>query len=459
MTRPSLSYVLLSMTVLALLAGAACVKGESRADEAPAGESLTAGEVMALSREAFAQVDAVLATFEITGASLGGAVTGAGGYQANELVFNRIQFDPDAAVDDGVQEMRFIPPDLYLQQTDGAWVVMSPWYQGIPPDEQQDFLLDDPVLDYDAFTLALDEVEQQANETVHDEPYARYSATIDLSDLTSLAGSAVDGSAHAELWLRPDDNLPYRVEIAQGSGRDAVTFAVEFVLDGATIAPLDRPADARPFRDVQLPDAPCTGSRLEGCLPAQAALSASAQPACDGSGRRACLVPLGQVPPELVKYLVAYYQEQYGLAVSVLTPLAVPADIADPLRDQVDAARLIDYMGSSFPDAYADPQAVLIGLTPLDLYNSNNHFRYVFGTKGTYADPKAIVSILRMNPETYSQPADNDLLFSRSRKLLTKYVGLLYYGLPGSTDPRSPLYDSIMGPDDLDAMGEHLPVD
>jgi predicted Zn-dependent protease len=142
-----------------------------------------------------------------------------------------------------------------------------------------------------------------------------------------------------------------------------------------------------------------------------------------------------------------------------LTPLAVPEEMAEPLRNQVDAASLIGYMGGAFPEAYADPQAVLIGLTPLDIYDSNSHFRYVFGLKGTYADPKAIVSTFRMDPMTYSEPADNDLLLSRSSKLLSKYVGLLYYGLSPSPDPRSPMYDSIMGPDDLDAMGDHLPVE
>jgi predicted Zn-dependent protease len=459
MSRQSLTSVLLLATVLGGLLGTACLSRDSQNDDGPAAEGAAPAETLALSREAFAQIDSFRATFEITGQSLGGTVTGEAGYHSTEVIYSRTLFDSDEAAADSVKEMLFIPPDLYLQQVDGSWLVMSPWYQGVPPDEQQDFYLDDPMLDYPKFTRNLADVEQQADEIVDGEPYLRYGATIDLSDLTSLAGSAVDGTAHADLWLRPENHQPYKVEIGQGSGRDAVTFTVEFIFEGEPIAPPERPADARPFRDAQLPDAPCTGSRFEVCLPAQANLSVGSRPSCDGSGRRVCLVPLGQVPPALMEHLIAYYREEYGLVISVLTPLAVPADIADPLRNQVDAARLIDYMGSFFPDAYADPQVVLIGLTPLDLYNSNNHFRYVFGLKGSYADPKAIFSTFRMNPETYSEPSDDDLLLSRSRKLLNKYVGLLYYGLAPSTDPRSPMYDSILSPDDLDAMGERLPVE
>ena len=63
-----------------------------------------------------------------------------------------------------------------------------------------------------------------------------------------------------------------------------------------------------------------------------------------------------------------------------------------------------------------------------------------------------------MNPEFYSEPADDELMQSRFRKLLTKYIGLLYYGLPTSSDPTSPMFDSILGPDDLDRMTEPLPV-
>jgi predicted Zn-dependent protease len=171
-----------------------------------------------------------------------------------------------------------------------------------------------------------------------------------------------------------------------------------------------------------------------------------------------CLVPLGQIPPAQVDALVAYYRKQYGLTVTVLTPAAIPASLEDPLRQQIDASGLIDYMGGLFPAAYGDSNAVLIGLTVVDLYDSTSTFRYVFGVKGSVRDPKAVVSTLRMDPRFYSEAQDDELLASRARKLLSKYIGLLYYGLPPSSDPASPMFDSILGPADVDRMKEPLPV-
>lgn len=143
---------------------------------------------------------------------------------------------------------------------------------------------------------------------------------------------------------------------------------------------------------------------------------------------------------------------------TVLKPAAIPVELEDPKRQQVAADRLIDYMGSLFPDAYADPQAVLIGLTPIDVYDGTSSFRYVFGVKGSPSDPKAVVSSSRMDPLFYSEPRNNDLFYTRTRKLVSKYIGLLYYLLPTSTDPTSPMYDHIGGPSDVDVMTEPLPV-
>ena len=203
---------------------------------------------------------------------------------------------------------------------------------------------------------------------------------------------------------------------------------------------------------------PCYGSELPACLGAQTELQAIARDSCEGSGRRVCLVPLGQVSPELIEHFVDHYAEQYGIPASVLAPVAIPRELVDPLREQVDGVTLIDYAGSLFPEEYVDSDVVLIALTPVDLYDRTSTWRFIFGTKGTYTDPKAVVSTFRMNPQTFGEPRNDELLFSRARKLVTKYIGLLYYGLPLSDDPRSPLYDSILSLGDLDRMEEPLPV-
>jgi predicted Zn-dependent protease len=158
-----------------------------------------------------------------------------------------------------------------------------------------------------------------------------------------------------------------------------------------------------------------------------------------------------------VRKLVNDWGER-GLTVTVLTPAAVPGNVVAADRGQVDAPTLIRYMGILFPDAYRDQDAVLIGLTPVDLYDKESDYRYVFGMKGTVTDPKAVISTFRMDPATYGDSCNDELLFARSGKLLTRYIGLLYYGLPLSSNRRSPLYENILGLKDLDNIEEDLPL-
>ncbi len=209
---------------------------------------------------------------------------------------------------------------------------------------------------------------------------------------------------------------------------------------------------------LDIGDVPCNGPDAERCQEPQQELQSSAQDSCQGEGRRLCLVPLGQVSPDLIQHLVDHYREQYGRSVAVLRPLGVPDSVIDPDRDQVGGIALTAFMHGAFPDASADPDAVLIGVTPLDMYYEDADWRFSFGVRGSFDDPEGVVSTFRMNPETFGEEPDDDLLFSRARTMVSKYVGLLFYGLEPSPDPESPMFDSILSLGDLDRMGEPLPV-
>jgi hypothetical protein len=45
---------------------------------------------------------------------------------------------------------------------------------------------------------------------------------------------------------------------------------------------------------------------------------------------------------------------------------------------------------------------------------------------------------------------------ARLQKMITKDIGILFFQLPESADPRSVLYNNILGPDDLDRMTEEF---
>ncbi len=202
---------------------------------------------------------------------------------------------------------------------------------------------------------------------------------------------------------------------------------------------------------------PCTGPEREDCLEAQTELVPIAQSSCAGHDRRVCFVPLGQVDPELVRNLVKYYSDEYGLDIGVLTPSAVPAGMTNPDREQIDGESLSEYVGSLFPADLANPNVALIGLTPLDLYAEDRNWYFQLGNATWYPQAHAVVSTYRMHLGTF-RLVDDERVFSRTRKMVTKYLGLMFYDLPLNDDPTSPMYGNILSVSDLDRMEEPLPV-
>src|SRR3972149_3545212 len=118
----------------------------------------------------------------------------------------------------------------------------------------------------------------------------------------------------------------------------------------------------------------CSGSDLPRCLDEQTALRQLSSASCRGFEKRVCLAPLGEVSPELVEHLVDYYRDEYGISITVLTPNAIPDGMANPDRGQIDVQDLMDYMATLFPTASRDPSAILIGVTPVDMYDRTSHY-------------------------------------------------------------------------------------
>jgi predicted Zn-dependent protease len=65
----------------------------------------------------------------------------------------------------------------------------------------------------------------------------------------------------------------------------------------------------------------------------------------------------------------------------------------------------------------------------------------------------AVVSYARM---TAGAPASSDVFMGRLRKMVAKNLGVLVYGLPQSKDPRSLMFDEILGVDELDFIDENF---
>jgi hypothetical protein len=113
---------------------------------------------------------------------------------------------------------------------------------------------------------------------------------------------------------------------------------------------------------------PCYGPNLNGCISASKELRERyADPtACDGDGKRVCLVPFGATETALIEGLVAHFKTAYGLDIRVLSPLTMTG--YDEPRDQYNADKLRQFMAMQYAQYANDPAVTLIAIVPIDIF-------------------------------------------------------------------------------------------
>lgn len=172
-----------------------------------------------------------------------------------------------------------------------------------------------------------------------------------------------------------------------------------------------------------------------------------------GSGQ-IVLIPLGNITKSELQDLADYFQKKYEIKSEIKPNMQIPAYAYDPSRKQLIAEEIM----RSLIDKYRKPNngssTILIGITNRDMYIREMDWRYAFGYRDTNLNV-AVLSNARMNDAFFGGPNTSKALQqSRLRKMTSKYIGLLYYRLPQSSDPRSVMYNNIMSPYDLDNMRE-----
>jgi predicted Zn-dependent protease len=170
-----------------------------------------------------------------------------------------------------------------------------------------------------------------------------------------------------------------------------------------------------------------------------------------GSGK-VYFVPLGDFQSSEVEKLVSYYQSKYGLSAETLPHLPLDSSVVNPDRQQLIAESVVALVKRANPKLVSDPETILIGLTTQDMYIGQYDWQFTFSWRqdGRYA----VVSNARMNLGASAVTAEK--LDTRLRKMVTKNIGILYYDLPPSDDPRSVLYKNVGGISELDYMGEEF---
>ena len=164
------------------------------------------------------------------------------------------------------------------------------------------------------------------------------------------------------------------------------------------------------------------------------------------------LVPLGEISSPSLNSLVVYYRQKYNLGVEILPALKLEPWLTDYSRRQLVAQELIKEMKRNYSEIANDRTMILIGITSMDMYIRD--YPWIFAFSWREGGRFAVVSTGRMDPAFFGRPSDESLTELRLKKLITKNIGLMYFGYFQSSDPNSVLYRSILSIGDLDRIGE-----
>lgn len=163
--------------------------------------------------------------------------------------------------------------------------------------------------------------------------------------------------------------------------------------------------------------------------------------------------PIGSAPMDQIYDLVEHYQTKFHIHVQVLPKMDVSEAIFDSSRNQLIAEDLIQDMLRKYPNVARDESAVIIGITGQDMYPRGEDWQFCFGWR-TPKSRAAVVSTARMDLHYPGEPGFEATSTKRLRKMVTKDIGILYYGMSPNGDPKSVLYGGILGIQELDQVSE-----
>jgi predicted Zn-dependent protease len=171
-----------------------------------------------------------------------------------------------------------------------------------------------------------------------------------------------------------------------------------------------------------------------------------------GNGR-VVLVPIGDFPSETARGIAEHFRQKYSLAIEMGPPVPLPHGSFDVDREQLDSDVLLSTLARAYPEEAL--RTIVIGLTTADMFIRDMSWAYAFSNR---LPPRfAVVSSARMDRGCMGiRSADETTQVARLRKMIGKNIGVLFYRLPLSNHPRSMMYGSIGGPQELDAMLEEF---
>jgi hypothetical protein len=170
------------------------------------------------------------------------------------------------------------------------------------------------------------------------------------------------------------------------------------------------------------------------------------------------LVPVGEPKRVDLERLAADLSLRYRIPVGTVPDVALPSwTIAEPVRRlspddrrRLSAQALIRLLQQSYR---ATGSAVFVGITDYDMYDSSEDLDHEFSLRAPPAH--AVVSTSQLGANLYSR-LHGHMRYQRTRKLVARNIGFLYYHRGVVADPHSLLRSQMHGVGDIDKLREQL---
>jgi archaemetzincin len=146
------------------------------------------------------------------------------------------------------------------------------------------------------------------------------------------------------------------------------------------------------------------------------------------------VVPVNSIDHQLLTRLALCLEERFLASCVLRSPLPVPKTALNSVRKQL----FFGSIAAKLATANEGREAIVLGITDYDLYKTSHHFIFGGASESHHC---AVVSLHRLRPEFYGEPADENQLFQRLLKEAVHEIGHSM-GLKHCYNARCPMYYS-----------------
>jgi len=192
---------------------------------------------------------------------------------------------------------------------------------------------------------------------------------------------------------------------------------------------------------------------IRSCLPESTNLGNSNH---DISEQKIIIIPVAGIPPLFLQQLENKLEKLHNTDVLITTVMGTGTEILIPGSDQYNANYLAS-KGIEIGKRIGRDNSFIVVLTNEDINIPKSGLRYVYSA---HYDGVSVTSLARINdmnhgviPKLIEIPGMFLKMQQRALKIINKAIGYGVYGYKTSSDINSVMYGPIMGPQDLDRVG------